>query len=67
MKKIKVYTVAHEGVAPKCMGTMKVDTGESFFDLPVRLKGNKVLDFAFSFGIQKSVARWPLHSNHSTT
>lgn len=49
MKKIKVYTVTHEGAPPKCIGTMKADVGESLADLRVRLEDKKVLNFPFQY------------------
>ena len=49
MKKIKVYTLTDEGTAPKCIGTMKGEAGESLADLRLRLEEKKVLNFIFQY------------------
>lgn len=49
MIKVKVYTLAHEGAPPKCIGTMKGEFGESLADLKLHLKDKKVLNFWFQY------------------
>ena len=49
VKKVKVYTVIHEGASSKCIGTMKGEEGESLVDIRIQLEEKKVLPFEFQY------------------
>ena len=47
--KIKVYTLTHEDLTPKCIGTIKGEAGESLADLRLHFEEKQVLHFPFQF------------------
>ena len=49
MIKIKVYTLAYEDLSPKCIGTVKGETGEFLANLRLRFEQKQVLNFQFQF------------------